>query len=174
MLDFRPSTPSDLPRVMDIWRAAVDATHDFLAPSDRAAIEAEVLEFFPQVSLLLAVDNSDAPLGFMFLHDGHLEALFVDPDHHGKGIGKALILNVLAVHGAAPPGRKAAAKSAIAATNRICMRSPQPWAGSRTPPGATLSRRTRVPIMTLSTAQLNRPAARFNGVRVGQRPASLA
>lgn len=98
MLDFRPSTPSDLPRVMDIWRAAVDATHDFLAPSDRAAIEAEVLEFFPQVSLLLAVDNSDAPLGFMFLHDGHLEALFVDPDHHGKGIGKALIRNALTAH----------------------------------------------------------------------------
>jgi len=98
MLDFRPSTPSDLPRVMDIWRAAVDATHDFLAPSDRDAIEAEVLEFFPQVSLLLAIDSSDAPLGFMFLHDGHLEALFVDPDHHGKGIGKALIRNVLGAH----------------------------------------------------------------------------
>lgn len=83
---------------MDIWRAAVDATHDFLAPSDRDAIEAEVLEFFPQVSLLLAIDSSDAPLGFMFLHDGHLEALFVDPDHHGKGIGKALIRNVLGAH----------------------------------------------------------------------------
>lgn len=83
---------------MDIWRAAVDATHDFLDPSDRDAIEAELLEFFPQISLLLAVDSSDAPLGFMFLHDGHLEALFVDPDHHGKGIGKALIRNVLAAH----------------------------------------------------------------------------
>lgn len=76
--------------------------------------------------------------------------------------------------GATLPGRKAATKSAIAATNRICLRSPQPWAGSRTPLGATLSRRTRVPIMTLSTAQLNCPAARFNGARVGQRPASPA
>ena len=98
MLEFRPSTPSDLPRVMDIWRAAVDATHDFLDPSDRDAIEAELLEFFPQVSLLLAVDSSEAPLGFMFLHNGHLEALFVDPSHHGKGIGKALIRNVPAAH----------------------------------------------------------------------------
>lgn len=83
---------------MDIWRAAVDATHDFLAPNDRDAIEAELLAFFPQVSLLLAVDRSDTPLGFMFLHDGHLEALFIDPEHHGKGIGKAFIHNVLAAH----------------------------------------------------------------------------
>lgn len=27
MLVFRPSIPSDLPRIMEIWRAAVDATH---------------------------------------------------------------------------------------------------------------------------------------------------
>lgn len=83
---------------MDVWRAAVDATHDFLTPSDRDAIEAELLGFFPQVSLLLAVDSADTPLGFMFLHDGHLEALFIAPAHHGKGIGKALIHNVLAAY----------------------------------------------------------------------------
>ena len=98
MLDFRPSTPSDLPRVMEIWRAAVDATHDFLAADDRDAIEAELLGFFPQVSLRLAVDGSDTPLGFMFLHEGHLEALFVDLDQHGKGIGKALVYEALAAH----------------------------------------------------------------------------
>ncbi|MGG2473878.1 acetyltransferase, partial [Rhizobium sp. BR5] len=27
------------------------------------------------------------PLGFMLLHEGHMEALFIDPAHHGKGIG---------------------------------------------------------------------------------------
>jgi putative acetyltransferase len=83
---------------MDIWRRAVDATHDFLAPDDRDAIEAELVTFFPQISLLLAVDDNDTPLGFMFLHDGHMEALFIDPDQHGKGIGKALIQRAVAEH----------------------------------------------------------------------------
>ncbi|HEY1073065.1 acetyltransferase [Brevundimonas sp.] len=83
---------------MDIWRAAVDATHDFLAPDDRDAIEAELPSFFPQAPLLLAVDSSDMPLGFMFLHEGHLEALFVAPDQHGKGIGKALVHKALTAH----------------------------------------------------------------------------
>ncbi len=76
---------------MEIWRRAVDATHHFLAPVDKSAIEAELMEFFPKVSLQLAVDAAGTPQGFMFLHDGHLEALFIDPDQHGKGIGKALI-----------------------------------------------------------------------------------
>jgi putative acetyltransferase len=96
MIHFRPSTKDDLPQIMDIWRRAVDATHDFLAADDRDAIETELVTFFPQISLLLAVDDTDTPLGFMFLHDGHMEALFIDPEQHGKGIGKALIQRALA------------------------------------------------------------------------------
>jgi len=98
MIHFRLSTKDDLPRIMDIWRRAVDATHDFLAPDDRDAIQAELVTFFPQISLLLAVDDNDTPLGFMFLHDGHMEALFIDPDQHGKGISKALIQRAVAEH----------------------------------------------------------------------------
>jgi putative acetyltransferase len=98
MIEFRMSTSQDMPRVLDIWRRAVDATHDFLAPADRAAIDAEVSTFLPQVSLLLAVDASGVPQGFMFLHEGHLEALFIDPDHHGQGLGKALIERALVEH----------------------------------------------------------------------------
>lgn len=52
----------------------------------------------PQAPLTLAVDETDRALGFMFLHEGHMEALFIDPDHHGKGIGKALVESALALH----------------------------------------------------------------------------
>lgn len=98
MFMFRPSTPQDLPRIMQIWRRSVDATHHFLSPRDRSAIEAEVLEFFPKLRLDLAVDATGMPQGFMFLHDGHLEALFVDPDCHGNGIGKACIMRAVAAY----------------------------------------------------------------------------
>ncbi|MGA0615593.1 acetyltransferase [Paracoccus sp. KR1-242] len=98
MFELRTSTDQDLPRVMEIWRSAVDATHDFLSTNDRNAIEAEVLGFFPQVRLILAIDCSGTAQGFMFLHEGHLEALFVDPRQHGKGVGKALVQAALADH----------------------------------------------------------------------------
>lgn len=98
MYQLRPSTERDQARILEIWREAVDATHDFLTDVDRAAIECEVSTLFAQVNLLLAVDNSDTPQGFMFLHEGHLEALFVDPARHGQGIGKALVQRALADH----------------------------------------------------------------------------
>lgn len=98
MITSRYSTGKDLPRIMEIWRRAVDATHQFLAPLDKAAIEAEVLDFFPQVKLLLAIDPAGTPQGFMFLHDGHLEALFIDPSQHGSGYGRSLIDQAITVH----------------------------------------------------------------------------
>lgn len=98
MPTFRSSTNRDLPRVMEIWRRSVDATHHFLSLSDKLAIEAELLAFFPEVSLHLAVDDAGIPQGFMFVHDGHLEALFIDPDQRGNGIGKAFILRAIAAH----------------------------------------------------------------------------
>lgn len=90
-ISIRRSGASDFVPVMDIWRRAVDATHDFLSAADRSAIEEEVSVFFRQASLLLAVDCADRPVGLMLLSGGHMEALFVDPGHHGQGIGRALV-----------------------------------------------------------------------------------
>jgi putative acetyltransferase len=98
MFTLRTSTNQDLPRILDIWRSAVDATHDFLTREDRVSIEAEVVSFFLYVSFVLACDEEDVPQGFMFLHDGHLEALFVAPEKHGMGIGAILIRSALRDH----------------------------------------------------------------------------
>lgn len=98
MIKVRCSTEHDTARILEIWRRAVDATHDFLSPEDREAIDVEVTAFLPHVSLMLAVDASDTPQGFMLLSAGHMEALFVDPNQFGRGIGKALVQAALADH----------------------------------------------------------------------------
>jgi putative acetyltransferase len=98
MIKLRPSRPEDGARVVEIWAAAVDATHDFLSPEDRAAIGREVEAFLPRAPLMLAVDDRDRPVGFMLIDNGHMEALFIDPKHRGAGIGAILIDYALAVH----------------------------------------------------------------------------
>ena len=98
MITLRDSRVEDGDRVVDIWRLSVDATHHFLTPEDRDAIEAMVCGFLPNAPLTLAVDADGLPLAFMLIDDGHMEALFVDPAHAGKGIGAALVRDALALH----------------------------------------------------------------------------
>ncbi len=98
MNTLRPSRASDGDAVVDLWRRAVDATHDFLSAEDRRAIDAEVACFLPQAPLLLAVDADDRPQGFMLIDGSHMEALFIDPEVHGQGIGRQLVEHALAQH----------------------------------------------------------------------------
>lgn len=98
MITIRPSRPEDGPRAVDIWRQAVDATHHFLQPEDRAALDALVSSFLPQAPLWLAVDAQDHPLAFMLIDNGHMEALFVDPAARGQGLGAELVRHGLSLH----------------------------------------------------------------------------
>jgi putative acetyltransferase len=98
MTKLRKSTLADGARVMEIWRRAVDATHDFLSPADRRDIEAEVVAFLPRAPLDLAVDETDRAIGFMLLHGNRMEALFVDPNFRGLGIGRALVEDAVKRH----------------------------------------------------------------------------
>lgn len=91
MTEIRPSRPSDADTIFEIWRRAVDATHHFLTPGDRRAIDEDVQVLLPQLSLWVAVDEDDRPTGFMSMSDLSLDALFIDPLKHGIGIGRALV-----------------------------------------------------------------------------------
>jgi putative acetyltransferase len=98
MLKIRMSRPSETSEIVQVWRDSVDATHDFLTAHDRQEIEKEVVGFFSETPVWVATNQEDQSLGFMFLHDGHLEALFVDASARGLGVGKQLILHALDLH----------------------------------------------------------------------------
>lgn len=89
---------SDYSAFAEIWRRAVDATHDFLAIGDRNAIEARLrTEYFPSVTLS-AAEVGGRTVGFCGTLDGSLEMLFVDPAHHGNGVGTALLRHAITNH----------------------------------------------------------------------------
>ena len=104
MITLIPSTSEHGDRVVEIWREAVDATHDFLSAEDRRAIDAEVCSFLPAAPLWLARSEAGDILGFMLLtpteSGAHMDALFIDPEAHGQGIGRALVEHAIARHGA--------------------------------------------------------------------------
>lgn len=95
-MKIRPGTPADVPRALAIWRNAVDATHRFLTPEDRAGIDVMVAEqFLPHVALVLVEDAAGQVQGFLVMDGEMIDALFVDPAVHGQGFGTALLAHAL-------------------------------------------------------------------------------
>lgn len=83
--------PEELPRLLEVWRSAVDATHDFLAPADRDEIAAHLVpDYFPHVELRVA-ERDGTVVGFAGVHGTSLEMLFVSADARGTGVGSALL-----------------------------------------------------------------------------------
>src|SRR5688500_6023695 len=95
---IRLGTPGDVPRALEIWRAAVDATHGFLSPDDRAEIDVMVAEqFLPNVELWLALDGDELPVGFLVMDGTMIDALFVHPDCHNRCFGTLLLDHALSL-----------------------------------------------------------------------------
>jgi putative acetyltransferase len=87
-------------RLFDIWHDAVRATHGFLAEKDFQYYAGLVRgDMLPAGGFWVAADREDRPLGFLHLEGEKVEALFVDPAHHRKGIGRALMDHALKLSG---------------------------------------------------------------------------
>ena len=109
-MTVRRGTAADVPRALEIWRAAVDATHGFLSPGHRAEIDSMVAnEFLPRAELWLADDEDGRPLGFLVMDGDMIDALFVDPAVHGQGVGTMLLSHALTL---APTARVDASEQA--------------------------------------------------------------
>lgn len=79
-------------QLVDIWYRAVLETHHFLEQDD-IAFYREVVQggALREAEIWMACDERMEPRGFMGLNGTKIEALFVDPDLHGKGIGRLLL-----------------------------------------------------------------------------------
>jgi putative acetyltransferase len=83
---------TDRPRLLEVWEAAVRATHHFLAEEDIRFYRRMLGEqYFDLVRLTCLRDEQGRVQGFAGTAEDRLEMLFVDPTAHGRGFGKALL-----------------------------------------------------------------------------------
>ena len=89
--------PTDLPQLLDVWEAAVRATHGFLPESDIQLLRPLLIsQYFPALELSCVRASSGQVLGFLGRGEDKVEMLFVDPAAHGQGIGRALLRHAMA------------------------------------------------------------------------------
>lgn len=54
-------------------------------------------QFLPQAPLWLVEDNAGVVQGFLAMDGAMIDALFVDPAAHGRGLGSALVAHALSL-----------------------------------------------------------------------------
>ncbi|WP_431482782.1 acetyltransferase [Pseudomonas solani] len=92
---------SDRQRLVEVWEAAVRATHHFLVEDDIQFFKPLVRDaYLDSVKLACSRDADGRIQGFIGTAGGTVEMLFVDPAQHGKGIGRALLLHAIDHKGA--------------------------------------------------------------------------
>ncbi|HKB38534.1 MAG TPA: acetyltransferase [Gemmataceae bacterium] len=100
-MNIRRAIPTDRDVLLDIWLRSVRATHTFLSEND-------IQSFLPLVRDYLAsagpefwvlCSDSGAPVGFMGLSGGKMEALFLAPEFHRRGGGRRLVRHAQELHG---------------------------------------------------------------------------
>jgi putative acetyltransferase len=90
---IRRALDSERMDLLVLWERAVRATHLFLHEEDIAALRPLVADELASHSLgwWVLAPASHKPIAFLGLTPGTIEALFVDPDHHRRGVGAALV-----------------------------------------------------------------------------------
>lgn len=74
-----------------LWERSVRATHQFLGEGDIISLMPVVAQGLEQIPVLAVCYEDEEPLGFIGIAEQKVEMLFVDPEHIGEGIGRALM-----------------------------------------------------------------------------------
>lgn len=99
-MKIRAYTERDTTRLVEIWLAAVRATHHFLTEDDIQFFQPRLRDLhIPALEVYVAEGDDGQLLGFAGLDGANLEMLFIDPAHHGRGIGKELVDHAVALKG---------------------------------------------------------------------------
>ncbi len=103
-MPYRIETPhtTDLPRLLEVWEAAVRASHDVLDEHDIQVLKPLLISHYLAPLQLTCIRAADGQVsGFLGYAAGKVELLFVDPAEQGRGIGKALLEDAISRLGAA-------------------------------------------------------------------------
>jgi putative acetyltransferase len=93
--------PGEGARLLEVWEASVRATHRFLSESDIQFLKPLVRQgLFALEHILCVRDDAGQIVAFVGVDQRKMEALFVHPSWHGRGVGRRLARHAVVELGA--------------------------------------------------------------------------
>ncbi|SMX48027.1 GNAT family N-acetyltransferase [Maliponia aquimaris] len=96
---IRKYTQADTDALIAIWEAANALAHPFLLPEFVAQVKEDMRAIYLPNAETWVIEDNGQPVGFIAMVDAEIGGLFVDPAHHRKGLGKALVDHVAQIKG---------------------------------------------------------------------------
>lgn len=88
---LRPYRQDDLEALLDVWYRASLIAHWFLSEEFLEAERRQIAEDWLPVSETTVAETDGRVVGFVSLVGNEVGGIFVDPDHQGRGVGRALM-----------------------------------------------------------------------------------
>ncbi|MEH6548693.1 MAG: GNAT family N-acetyltransferase [Pseudomonadales bacterium] len=98
-MQIRQYEDSDLEAVLSSWEVATRLAHPFMTDEFIAQERIKVAEIYMPNTDTWVVDIDGSVEGFIALMGNEVGAIFLQPEHHGKGAGKALMDKAQELHG---------------------------------------------------------------------------
>lgn len=96
---IREYTPNDTGALIAIWEKANALAHPFLAPDFVAYVKDAMRNMYLPNAETWVITGSGTPIGFIAMIGNEIGGLFLDPDHHGHGHGRAMVDHVVGFKG---------------------------------------------------------------------------
>lgn len=98
-MEIREYENSDLDSVLSSWESATRLAHPFMTEEFLAQERRNTAEIYlPNTDTWVAEVEGEV-IGFVALMGNEIGGLFVQPSHHGVGVGKALVDKAQVLHG---------------------------------------------------------------------------
>ena len=82
------ATRAEYPELLEVWKASVRATHDFITDADVLELKPLILyKYFDTVDVRCIKSDTGKILGFSGVYEGSIAMLFISPEVRGKRIG---------------------------------------------------------------------------------------
>ena len=96
---IREYTANDTDALIAIWEKANALAHPFLTQGFVAFVKDAMRNLFLPNAETWVIEKNGAPIGFIAMMGNEIGGLFLDPDHHGHGYGRAMVDHVAGLNG---------------------------------------------------------------------------